>query len=83
VEQCDSSVFYADDGIFLSNKPIELKDDETIGIKIHPEKSGYIVEDGKILKECKFLGLKYNLKTGKIIANTRKGSRLELQVRIF
>lgn len=83
VNQCEDSVFYADDGIFLSNKPIELEDWPEEGIKIHPEKSGYIVENGVILRECKFLGLTYNLENGKLRASTRKGSKLEVNTKIF
>ena len=33
-----TSIFYADDGIFASNKPFQIKDDPNLGINIHPGK---------------------------------------------
>lgn len=42
-----TSVFYADDGIFMSNKPIEIEDNEMRGIFVHPDKSGYVKYDGE------------------------------------
>lgn len=74
---------YADDGIILSNKPIEIKGRPDRGIIIHPEKSRYIKYDGKVLCECKFLGLTYNLLTGKIRASTRKGATLEVSLKVL
>lgn len=75
-EQLDS-VFYADDGIFFSDKPIEIKDDPDKGIKINRSKSAMVKKDGVWLKELKFLGLKYNPWTDQISGHTRNGSRLE------
>ena len=41
------AVFYADDGIFFSNRPITIEGCWNRGIHIHPEKSGYIKYKGK------------------------------------
>jgi len=40
------SVFYADDGIFFSNKPIRIANDPDKGIFVHPEKSAIVKENG-------------------------------------
>lgn len=42
-----TSVFYADDGIFFSDEPIVLANDEARGIEINLEKSGSVKEDGE------------------------------------
>lgn len=39
VRQQQDAVFYADDGLFMSDVPFEIKDDPTSGIVVHPEKS--------------------------------------------
>jgi hypothetical protein len=85
VNQLEDAVFYADDGIFLSNKPaaIYVRDDREIGAFIHKDKSGYIVENGKIVKECKFLGLTYNLETRELRASTRKGATIGVRTTVF
>jgi hypothetical protein len=71
------SVFYADDGIFFSNKPITIKDDPDKGIFVHKGKSSLVKENGVWLKELKFLGVKYDPFTDQISGHTRNGSRLE------
>jgi len=83
VNQCKDAVFYADDGIFFSDKPIKLWNSVGAGIFIHPEKSSYIVENGEVKKECKFLGLTYNLVTKQLRGSTRKGSTLVLVEKAF
>jgi len=83
VQQCEDSVFYADDGIFLSNKEIVLKDDPKNGIFIHPDKSRYVVYDGKPLMRLKFLGLTYDLEKKVLAASTRKGATLEIKESMF
>jgi len=83
VNQCEDSVFYADDGIFLSNKRINIEDNPHVGAFIHKGKSSYIVENGKIWKECKFLGLTYNLETRELRASTRKGATIGLKLEVF
>jgi len=83
IEQGEDAVFYADDGIFFSNKPIEILNSTKIGAFIHPDKSRYIVEGGKVLGELKFLGLTYNLEKRTLRASTRKGSTLELMDSVF
>lgn len=40
------SVFYADDGIFFSNRPISIQNDPDKGIFVHPDKSSMIKEGG-------------------------------------
>lgn len=42
-----TSVFYADDGIFMSNKPIKITGDKYRGIEVHEGKSGYVKYKGK------------------------------------
>lgn len=76
--QCEDAVFYADDGLFFSNKPIELKEDPDKGIYINYKKrSGYVKEKGKFTKDFVFLGLEYKHETDMIAGHTHKGSRLE------
>ena len=71
-----TSVFYADDGIFLSNRPIKIRGDEKRGIEIHKEKSGYVKYDGEWRKELKFLGIRYEGITKTLTSETRKGNSL-------
>lgn len=79
VKQHPSSIHcvaYADDSVSFSNHPIELSPPDDTGIKINPDKSGYVKYEGKWLKPLKFLGLEYD---GNIFrAHTRKGSKLAL-----
>lgn len=80
--QCEDAVFYADDGIFFSNSPIELKEDADKGIFINYKKrSGYVKEKGVFLKDFVFLGLEYKHATDMIAGHTHKGSRLEFNGR--
>lgn len=76
-KQCEDSVFYADDGIFFSNSPIEIKDDPDKGIYLNKEKSHIIKENGVWKRDIKFLGLVYHHATDQLSAHTRYGSRLE------
>lgn len=79
------TVMYADDGLIFTNNHKSLKrileqtdDMEKMGIKINKEKSGIIKCNGKYLREdFKFLGLRYNPTTRKLISETRNGSVLE------
>lgn len=75
-EQQDS-IFYADDGIFFSNKDFTIKDDPDKGIFLNTEKSKWIKRDGEWMGELKFLGLVYNPWKDTLRGNTRKGSTLE------
>jgi len=68
------SVSYADDGLFFSDHPFEIKGDVWKGINIHEKKSGWVKWEGKQLKPLKFLGLIYH--EGLLRAETRKGSKL-------
>lgn len=80
--QCEDAVFYADDGLFFSNSPIELKEDPDKGIYINYKKrSGYVKEEGKFIKDFVFLGLEYKYETDMIAGHTHKGSRLEFNGR--
>jgi len=83
VQQCEEAVFYADDGIFLSNSPIVIKDDPANGIFLHPQKSKYVVFDGKPQCKLKFLGLTYDIENKVLAASTRKGATLEIKDSIF
>lgn len=77
------TVMYADDGLIFTNEPIEsileqTEDMEKMGIKINVGKSKVIKKDGEYLVEdFKFLGLRYNPKTRKLISETRNGAELE------
>lgn len=68
------SISYADDGLFYSNEPFEIKDMPEWGVYIHPEKSGWVKWNDKWIKPVKFLGLTWDGE--KVQMDTRKGSRL-------
>jgi len=68
------SVTYADDGLFYSNEPFEVFNDEKKGIYIHPEKSRWVKWDSQWQHPLKFLGLIWDGESLK--ADTRKGSTL-------
>lgn len=78
----DITKMYADDGVKASSednwKPFKSNDEfwEETGIKVHPDKSGWVKKDGKWLKPLKFLGLEYHGDTDTLLASTRKGSRI-------
>lgn len=78
-----NTVMYADDGLIFTDEPIDgildhTEDMEKMGIKINQEKSGVIKEDFVYLKEdFKFLGLRYNPTTRKLLSETRNGAVLE------
>jgi len=74
------SVSYADDPIFFGEEEFKIYDYPDEGIKIHPEKSGWVKRNGEWLKPLKFLGLEFD---GKILrAKTREGSTLEFNTEI-
>ena len=77
VNQCEDSVFYADDGLFMSNKPFKIKDDPASGILLSQEKSKWIKWDAKWLSPLVFLGLQW---WNKLTGHTRKGSRLDISL---
>lgn len=77
----ETSLSYADDAIFFSNKPFSLLEPlgiaaKTSGIEINLDKSDWVKYDGKWEKSFTFLGLSYDGTT--LSANTRKGSKLIL-----
>jgi hypothetical protein len=78
-EAGEDRVFYADDGIIFSNKPIELKSDPYAGINIHEGKSGYVKYAGVWQKTLYFVGMLYNGWTDMISGHTRNGSRLNIE----
>jgi hypothetical protein len=70
---------YADDGIAMSNHPINVLNTmspklKEANVQYSPEKSDWVVFNGKWMKALKFLGLEYDGKT--LSANTRKGNKL-------
>lgn len=83
-ERAEEIILYADDGIMLSNKYrseeefIKLTNRSHLGVHINESKSGMVKQDGKWLKEFKFLGMIYDPFDETIRASTRKGSRLKL-----
>lgn len=73
-------IMYADDSVGFSDHPIDIEVPRLMGgVKIAPEKSGYVKYAGKWIKPLKFLGLECDGKLFK--ASTRKGSKLELGYR--
>jgi hypothetical protein len=68
------SVSYADDGLFYSDEPFEVKDLPEWGVKFNKNKTGWVKKDGKWLKPLKFLGLLWDGTS--LRASTRKGSTL-------
>lgn len=74
-------LMYMDDGLILADSKESLERrmkslNETlnaIGCEIAPAKSGIVKEDGKWLKDLKFLGIKYNGDKDTVISETRAG----------
>lgn len=71
-------VMYADDGIIFTDDKVFVQEFreylKKIKIEISEEKSGYVKEDGKWLKDLKFCGLKYLHGSKEMVASTRRGS---------
>lgn len=70
---------YADDGLVMANEPINILNNmppklKEANVEYSPDKSGYVVFNGKYMKVLKFLGLEFDGETLK--ASTRKGSKL-------
>jgi hypothetical protein len=73
---------YADDGIICSEKPIELpltQDMKIAGVNWNHDKTEIIKEKGRWQKDMKFLGLTYLHMEDKLMAETKKGSRLKFE----
>jgi hypothetical protein len=66
-------VIYADDGIVGSPRPIELEDDEELGIEIAQQKTHDVKIEGEWKRNLQFLGLLYHWQEGRITINTRSG----------
>jgi hypothetical protein len=66
-------VVYADDGIIGSEVPINLLDNEKLGIFISPEKSKYVKNEGQWKDNLQFLGLHYDWNSGDLSIKTRSG----------
>jgi hypothetical protein len=75
-KQAEDSVFYADDGIFFSNRAFRIEDDERKGIYLSPTKCGWVKYNGVWKNKLKFLGISLN--KGKLKGATRNGSTLEI-----
>jgi len=79
--ECDK-ILYADDGLLFSNNKINVsKFAESLRnkeINQNESKSGYIKENGKWLKDLKFLGIKYVWKTDMLESSTR-GNKSKIQ----
>lgn len=75
---------YMDDGLLISNNPIDVKqfnkDLLKLGYFMDPEKSSWIKKDGKWLKDLKFLGIKYLHEKRTLRGDTRNGSTLETPI---
>lgn len=72
----ENSLSYADDGLFYSNQPLDIKSMEKAGIVINEAKSGYVKYNGVWQKPLKYLGLQFD--GSNLEARTRKGSTLKL-----
>lgn len=81
----DQILMYMDDGLILSNEPLDgfglLTDLEMAaslsGTGIHPKKSRYLMKDGKwLVSDFKFLGVKYIPGTDWLEAKTRNGATM-------
>lgn len=72
---------YSDDGIYYGNKIEEPKTEKenNCGVQFNLEKSFWVKKEGKILKSLKFLGMRIDLETQELKAETRKGSDLEYE----
>lgn len=83
-KRAEELVLYADDGLMLSNRYrskeefVKLTNRSHLGVNINEKKSGMVKQDGKWLKEFKFLGMIYDPFDQTIRASTRNGSRLKL-----
>jgi len=71
------TIIYADDGIIGSTEPIEIEDDEELGIEVAQNKTHDVKLDGEWKRDLQFLGLLYHWKEGKITINTRSGIKME------
>jgi hypothetical protein len=65
---------YGDDGLFAGNEFVVIMDPDkfgSLGIRMHPDKSGWVKRDGKWLKPLKFLGMIYDGEKDEWRADTR------------
>jgi len=78
----DQLVMYLDDGLLISDKPIDvdafIKDVRLLNIEVALQKSGMVKEEGKWLRNLKFLGLEYLPNSGNLKSNTKTGKTIEL-----
>jgi len=75
-------IMYVDDGLIMSNSPIDIEkfesDLEEIGLYISKPKSRMIKEDGKWKQNLKFLGIEYDYENNTFKGATRKGNQTEM-----
>jgi hypothetical protein len=72
---------YADDGLIMSEEKIDYAsviNNPRLGMLVNESKSGMVKEDGKRLKELKFLGMVYNPREDTLRSDTRNGKSLKL-----
>jgi hypothetical protein len=74
----NDAVMYADDGLIFGKPRLEHPEYQLAGIQFHPEKSGYIKQDGVWLKPLKFCGMIYDGWNDKLYSQTKKGNHLEI-----
>lgn len=76
----NKTVMYADDGLFFGSKNPVLKAEEydRAGIVFHPEKGGWVKQNGRWLKPLKFCGLTYDGWADKLYSSTRNGKYEEI-----
>jgi hypothetical protein len=81
-EEWPELTMYIDDGLILSDKPIDIekfkKDVESLGLYISEPKSGWVKQNGKWLKNLKYLGIEYLHSSDTMKGNTRKGNEIEM-----
>lgn len=74
---------YADDGVLLSNDPkcaekLESRCKSEFGIRLKPEKSGWVMKDGVWIKPLRLVGLSLEENGTLLKACTRSGKRSEI-----
>jgi hypothetical protein len=73
-------LMYADDGIIYSDSPIDIKGIfqglRNVGITLNEKKSFILKDQGKWVRELKFLGLLYDPLSDHLMSHTRNGARM-------
>jgi len=71
-----SSISYADDPIFYSDVPFEIRGDKEKRMELSETKTLWIKRDSKWISKLKWLGIVYDPFEDKIYSETRKGANL-------